>query len=151
MYIYRYHTGMAAILQIFMMMSSMEILSMILALSGNSLVTDEFLQQKPVTRSFDIFFDLRLNKRLSKQSRRRWFETPCSVWRLYSALVENICVLVLISLKFVPWGLIYNESLVHVMARVLVWRKGHTWTKDEPVQWRVYASVGFNALTPTQW
>ena len=26
--------------------------------------------QKPVTRSFDVFFDLRLNERLSKQSRR---------------------------------------------------------------------------------
>ena len=32
--------------------------------------------QRPVTRSFDVFFDRRLNKRLSKQSRCRWFETP---------------------------------------------------------------------------
>ena len=31
--------------------------------------------QRPVTRSFDILFDLRLNKRLSKQSRSWWFET----------------------------------------------------------------------------
>ena len=31
---------------------------------------------RPVTRYFDVFFDLCLNKRLSKQSRRRWFETP---------------------------------------------------------------------------
>ena len=30
--------------------------------------------------SFDIFFDLRLNKRFSKQSRRRWFETPSHSW-----------------------------------------------------------------------
>ena len=30
---------------------------------------------KPVTRSFDFFFDLRLNKRLSKQSWGWWFET----------------------------------------------------------------------------
>ena len=38
--------------------------------------------QRPVTRSFDVFFDLRVNKRLSKQSRRRWFETPpSSLWR----------------------------------------------------------------------
>ena len=37
---------------------------------------------RPVTRGFDVFFDLRLNKRLSKQSRRRWFETPSrSLWR----------------------------------------------------------------------
>ena len=44
----------------------METFSALLALcAGNS----------PVTRSLDIFFDLRLNKRLSKQSRRWWFET----------------------------------------------------------------------------
>ena len=30
----------------------------------------------------DVFFDLRLNKRLSTQSRRRWFETPLRLfWR----------------------------------------------------------------------
>ena len=31
--------------------------------------------QRPVTRSFDVFFDLRLNKRLSKQPWGWWFET----------------------------------------------------------------------------
>ena len=42
----------------------------------------EFLAQRPVTRSFDVFFDLRLNKRLSKQSWGWWFETlSCSLWR----------------------------------------------------------------------
>ena len=41
-----------------------------------------FPAQRPVTRSFDIFFDLRLNKRLSKQSWGWWFETPpWSLWR----------------------------------------------------------------------
>ena len=35
----------------------------------------EFPAQRQVTRSFDVFFDLRLNKRLSKQSRGWWFET----------------------------------------------------------------------------
>ena len=35
-----------------------------------------------MTRSFDVFFGLCLNKRLSKQLRRRWFETPSrSFWR----------------------------------------------------------------------
>ena len=33
----------------------------------NSPVTGEFPAQRPVTRSFDVFFDLQLNKRLSKQ------------------------------------------------------------------------------------
>ena len=42
----------------------------------------EFPTQRPVTRSFDVFFDLRLNKRLSKQPWSWWFETPAwSLWR----------------------------------------------------------------------
>ena len=49
---------------------------------GNSPVTGEFSSQRPVTRSFHVFFDLCLNKRLSKQSWGWWFETPlCSLWR----------------------------------------------------------------------
>ena len=61
----------------------METLSALLAIcAGNSPVTGEFAAQRPVTRSFDVFFDLRLNKRLSKQSWGWWFETPsCSLWR----------------------------------------------------------------------
>ena len=48
----------------------------------NSVVTGEFPTQMPVTRSFDVFFDLRRNQQLSKQWRRRWFETPSrSLWR----------------------------------------------------------------------
>ena len=42
----------------------------------DSPVTDEFPWQRPVTRKFDVFFDLRLYKRLSKQSWGWWFETP---------------------------------------------------------------------------
>ena len=46
----------------------------------------EFPAQRPVTRSFDVFFDLRLNKRLSKQSWGWWFETPpWSLWRQCNA------------------------------------------------------------------
>ena len=45
----------------------------------------EFPAQKPVTRSFVIFFDLRLNKWLSKQSWGWWFETlSCSLWRHFN-------------------------------------------------------------------
>ena len=61
----------------------METFSALLALcAGNSPATGEFPAQRPVTRSFDVFFDLRMNKRLSKQSWGWWFETPsCSIWR----------------------------------------------------------------------
>ena len=49
---------------------------------GNPPVTGGFPSQRPVTRRFDVFFDVRLNKPLSKRSRRRWFETPwLSLWR----------------------------------------------------------------------
>ena len=42
----------------------------------------EFPTQMPVTRSFDVCFDLRLNKRLSKQPWGWWFEAPSwSLWR----------------------------------------------------------------------
>ena len=61
----------------------METYSALLALcAGLSPVTSEFPTQRPVTRSFDVFFDLRLNKRLGKQSWGGWFETISrSLWR----------------------------------------------------------------------
>ena len=61
----------------------METFSPLLAIcAGNSLVSGEFLAQRPVTRSFDVFFDLCPNKRLSKQTWGWWYETPSGpLWR----------------------------------------------------------------------
>ena len=61
----------------------METFSALLALcAGNAPVTGWFPSQRPVTRNFDVFFDLRLNEWLSKQSWGWWFETPSgSLWR----------------------------------------------------------------------
>ena len=61
----------------------METFSALLVLcAGNSPATGELITQRPVTRRFDDFFDLRLNKRLSKQSWGWWFETPSRpLWR----------------------------------------------------------------------
>ena len=54
----------------------METFSALLAIcAGNSPVSGEFSTQRPVTRSFDIFFDLRLNKRFSQQSWGWLFDT----------------------------------------------------------------------------
>ena len=65
--------------------------------AGNSPITGEFPKQRPVTRSFDVFFVLQLNKRSSKQSWGCWFETPSRpLWRHCNAIlwksnnVENI-------------------------------------------------------------
>ena len=50
--------------------------------AGNSPVPGELPTQRPVTRSFDVFFDLRPNKRLSKQWWGSWFEMQSfPLWR----------------------------------------------------------------------
>ena len=61
----------------------METFSALLAIcAGNSPVPGEFPTQRPMTRSFDVFFDLCLNKQLSKEWQGWWFETlSCSLWR----------------------------------------------------------------------
>ena len=51
--------------------------------AGNSPVPGEIPTQRPVTRSFDVFFHLRPYKRLSKQSWGWWFETPsCLLFKI---------------------------------------------------------------------
>ena len=64
-------------------MSSNGNISALLAFcAGNSPVTGEFPTQRPVTRSFDVFFDHGPNEWLSKQWRRWWFKKPTrSLWR----------------------------------------------------------------------
>ena len=61
----------------------METFSTFLALCvGNSPFTSEFRSQRPLSQNFVVLLDLRLNKRLSKQSRRWWFGAPShSLWR----------------------------------------------------------------------
>ena len=69
-------------------------------------ITGEFPSQRPVTRSFDVFFDLRLNKQLSKHSRDRWFETSArSLWRYFNEkrpfrtgpLVKTIHIIIMVN------------------------------------------------------
>ena len=69
----------------------METFSALLAIcAGNSPVPGEFPTQRPVTQSFDVFVDLRLNKRLSKQSWGWWFETQSRpLWRYRNGLSKE--------------------------------------------------------------
>ena len=69
----------------------METFSALLAIcAGNSPVPGEFPTQRPVARSFDVYFDLRPDKRLSKQSWGWWFETLShSLWRHRNVIVVN--------------------------------------------------------------
>ena len=60
----------AVCLSIFLWRHQMDAFAMLSTVcSGNSLVTGEFPAQRPVTRSFDVYFDLRLNKQLSVSKR----------------------------------------------------------------------------------
>ena len=85
-----------------------ETFSALLALCEGYLpVTGGFPSQRPVTRSFDVFFELRLNKRFSKQLRRRWFETPLRSLRRHC----NCYVLLSFNSKKLPIS--YPPELLH--------------------------------------
>ena len=103
----------------------METFSALLALcEGNPPVTGGFPSQRPVTRNFDVFVDLRLNKRLSKQSRRLWFEKPLhSLWRHCNADVKSKSSSILWAWKY---GSVFNVLYARVCA---------------PLHWQDCASV----------
>ena len=91
----------------------METFSALLVLcTGNSPGTGEFPSQRPVTRSFDVSFDnLGLNKRLSEQSRRWWFETPVRpLWRHCND--NTITFLQILHSIACSWGVLHNQRSV---------------------------------------
>ena len=101
----------------------MQTFSALLALSaGNSSVTGEFPSHIPVTRSFDVFFHLRLNKRLTKQSWGWWFDMPsCSLGRHCDDHFE------------LSGGPTHdNRAVIHEVT----WR----WISDDIFHWRYIAS-----------
>ena len=62
-------------------------------LCGESQVTGEFPSLRPVTRSFDVFFDLCLSKQLSEQSTRWWFETPSHSLFRHCSETSAFCIM----------------------------------------------------------
>ena len=71
--------------------------------AGNSPVSGEFPAQRPVTRSFDVFFDVRLIKRLSKHSRGWWFGTLSHpLWRHRNEICLRIVLLCMCYLIWLP-------------------------------------------------
>ena len=60
--------------------------------AGNSPMTGEFPAQSPVTRTFEAFFHLRLNTRLSEEWWGWWFETPSRpLWRHCDEVWSTSC------------------------------------------------------------
>ena len=85
----------------------------------------EFPAQSPVTRSFDVFFDLHLNKRLSKQPWGWWFETPSwSLWRHYDVIVYRWHAPYQGPKSIRSWG---NPGLLHSHTQLYcrIWRIIH--------------------------
>ena len=81
--------------------------------AGNSPVTSEFPSQRPVTRIFDIFFDMHLNKQLSKQSWGWWFDTPSRpLWR-------HSNVFWLLQMCLVDWFYRFLACQIHARTFVL--------------------------------
>ena len=56
-------------------------------------------------------------------------------------LNENVWIPIEISLKFVPKGPINN---IPALVRIMAGRQAIIWTNDDPVQRRIYASLGLN-------
>ena len=91
--------------------------------------------QRPVTWNFDVYFDLRLNKLLSKESRGWWFETPwttalLSYRQMHMKFVWNIRRMNLVRSTFVfHVNFIQNSREVHMkLIRTCV---KFTWTSYE--------------------
>ena len=111
----------------------LETYSTLLAICAGILaVAGEFPSQRPVAWSFDVFFDLRLNKRLSKPSRWWWFETPSyPLWRYcnvtvfrrlfkFDFLYQSCYIFIHNSLNFVSLGSINNTP---ALIEVIAWRE----------------------------
>ena len=96
----------------------METFSALLAICvGNSPVPGEFPTQRPVTWSFDVYFDLRPDKRLSKQSWGWWFETLShSLWRHRNETVSHCSCQQLCIVNTLRVQLAKVPSLVQIMA-----------------------------------
>ena len=118
----------------------------------------EFPSQRPVTRSFAIFFDLHLNKRLSKQSRRRWFEMPPhSLWWYLIDLVAPQDGLSSVLRFYIDYWLSINS--LRPSEAVCISNHDHHWSRSRLVavsapsqclnQWRII--INWTLVNEFQW
>ena len=114
-----------------------ETFSALLALcAGNSPVSGEFPSQRSVTRSFDVFFDLCLIKRLSKPSRHWRFETlSCPLWRHCNVLpgLDGMGTLLLTWFYFKPsMDKLRNGEVISSHTVLSMWLLIHAGIKVNP-------------------
>ena len=116
-------------------------------LCGEFIGPGEFPAQRPVTQSFDVFFDLRLNKRSSKQPWGWWFETPWwSLWRHCNDFTVNGAInhmIVQVTVKKSRRLLVFNplrpsDTYIHQYPRsslvqIMAWRLSSAKPLSEPM------------------
>ena len=122
----------------------METFSALLAICAGNSLPDEIPAQRPARRSFDVFFDLRLIKRLSKRSWGWWCKTQSRpLWRHCNVSQQNrYC-----DLGNKAWTELNNNQMLRIMsqieARFLLTCYMNT---VRPLQWR-HMSVKASQIT----
>ena len=113
--------------------------------AGNSSVLRWIPTKWPVMRSFDVFFDLRPNIRLSKQSWGWWFETPSrQLWRL--CIFKKIFTLIPLSRSPSTKNPIRNNQQLYPNLNVV----SFGWSMYETSRYRCRAiSMTFTQRLPT--
>ena len=115
----------------------METFSALLAIcAGNSPVPGELPAQRPVTRSFDVSFHLRQNKRLNKQLWGWGFETLLRpLWRQCNELLSGQCH----RTPFVSWQQVITWTNVDTW-----WHQAITWANVNQDLCQHMASLNHN-------
>ena len=113
---------------------------------GNSPVTGEFPSQSPAMWSFDVSFDLCLNKQLNKQSWAWWFDTPSRpLWSHCNVPVE-------FALTWMPLKLIdFKSALFRVMAWCHQTSSHYLHIKFDQALWQHMVLPGSKELIDTIW
>ena len=121
----------------------METLSAVLALcEGDPLATDGFPSQRPLTQSFDVFFDMHLNKRLSKQSicgDLRRHDVHCNVTVMFNENTKTFIVNISMDYTIEPYCFLFTPSQLGYFTscvRQYKWSKlGPFFAKKTPSCW----------------
>ena len=89
---------------------------------GNSPVTGEFPKQRPVTWNFDVFFYLRLNKLLSKQSCMRLV-----IWDAIAAIMTSLwCWKYMATSVWIQLVLSNNQKTHKIKTKPCIYFMGYT-------------------------
>ena len=129
----------------------METFSALLAMcAGNSPVTGEFPTKRAVTRSFDVFFNLRLNKRLSNQSRLVIWDAilpilTSSQWNMdklsHQLVCENVLFIHVLNDINVSWCLLVNKAVLTEISNVMA--------RSSIAIWVVHLSISIYFILPS--